>query len=331
MVKPIVFMFSGQGSQYYQMGKELYVQNPVLRKWMFKLEQIAQEISGYSIIEELYNEKKWVGEQFNRTLYTHPAIFMLEYALAQVLLEDGVEPDYVLGASLGEFTSAAIADVMRVEELLELVIKQAQAFESNCLSGGMIAIINDFSLFWETPLIYENSELASINFDSHFVISGSTDKLKIIEEFLQSKGIIYQVLPVSYGFHSSLIDSAANDYRDFLRGRSYQTPNIPLISGVYGTQLPQLPNEYFWEIARRPINFPEAIRGLEKERRQNLIYLDLSPGGTLANFAKRNIDINSQSEVYVIMTPFNQDSKNLAKVKEKLACRLSKTKFKIGT
>lgn len=322
MGKATVFMFSGQGSQYYHMGKELFAHHPVFRKWMLKLNKIATEVSGYSVIDQLYDKKKRVGESFDSTLYTHPAIFMVEYAMAQVLIEEGIEPEFVLGTSLGEFAAAAVAGVSDVRELLESVIWQAQAFESLCPKGGMLAILHDFSLFEETALIYDNSELASINYDSHFVISGKNDKLKVIKEFLNRKGFACMWLPVCHAFHSSLADPAANYYLDLHKNKIYLNPKIPMVSCLSGRMLIQIPKEYFWETVRNPIQFPEAIMVLEKEKRKNLVYLDSGPGGTMANFAKRNLDKSSQSEVYAVMTPFNQDLKNLAKIKEVLTWKI---------
>lgn len=313
MGKSVVFLFSGQGSHYYHMGKELFVRHPVFRKWMLKLDTIACEIIGESVLAKLYNEKKRTSEKFNRTLYTHPAIFMVEYALAQVLLECGVEPDFVLGTSMGEFVSAAISGSMDVKGTLTLLLKQAELFESHCSEGGMLAIIHHSGLYNETPLIYSNSELVSVNFDSHFVVSGNNSKLKIIERFLKEKSIIYQELPVSHGFHSSLIDSAATIYINFLKKYSYRNSQIPLVSGLYGNVVTSLSNDYFWNIAREPIQFPKAIQELENIGSH--IYLDLGPSGTLANFTKRNLDKSSQSESYAIITPFNQELRNLERIK----------------
>lgn len=330
MEKSTVFMFSGQGSQYYQMGRELFSHHLVFRKWMLKLNNVAQEVSGYSIIDQIYDEKKRFGELFNSTLYTHPAIFMVEYAMAQVLIEEGVEPEFVLGTSLGEFAAAAVAGVSDVGDLLESVIRQAQAFEGYCPKGGMLAIIHDFSLFQEISLIYDNCELASINSDSHFVISGETAKLKAIEGFLNSKSIACILLPVYHPFHSSLTDSAASRYLNFSKNKVLLKPKIPLVSCLHGKLLKHIQKEFFWDVVRKPIKFPEAIIELENEQRSNLVYLDLGPGGTLANFAKRNLDISSQSEVYAIMTPYNQDLKNLAKIKEVLTWKINNNKKQKG-
>ena len=152
MIKQCVFMFSGQGSQYYHMGRELFIKNSIFRKWMKKQDDIVHEIIGESVLDKLYDNEKRRHEVFNRILHTHPTIFMVEYAMAQIFIESGVEPDYVLGTSLGEFVSAAIAGVMCIEELLELILKQAEFFEDYCQSGGMIAILHDFKLFYETPI-----------------------------------------------------------------------------------------------------------------------------------------------------------------------------------
>jgi len=90
-------MFSGQGSQYYQMGKELFILHSTFRKWMLKMDDFVQAQIGTSIIDKIYNEKRGREEQFVRTLWIHPTIFMVEYALTQVLLEEGIKPDYVWG------------------------------------------------------------------------------------------------------------------------------------------------------------------------------------------------------------------------------------------
>ena len=309
MCKAIVFLFSGQGSQYYHMGKQLFNQHLVFHRWMLKMDDIVQQIIGKSIIAEMYDGKKQKYENFNRTLFTHPAIFMVEYSLVQVLLASGIKPDYVLGTSLGEFTAAAVSGIMKVEDILECLLKQAESFESLCENSGMLAIIDSPNLYHENLPVFKGSELASINYCSHFVVSGNNDKLKQIINFLKQKDVTYQLLPVSFGFHSSYIDAAGKMNTDFLKTKFFKKPAMPYISGLYGNQLNEISDTYFWDVVRKPVQFQKAVQKLEEN--QECTYLDLGPSGTLANFTKYNLSKDSISQCYPIITPFNQDLKNL--------------------
>jgi trans-AT polyketide synthase, acyltransferase and oxidoreductase domains len=321
MSNSIVFMFSGQGSQYYHMGQELFAQQPIFKNWMLKLNDIVYAITGESVLNKMYDGQKRRSEVFSRVLYTYPAVFMVEYALARVLIESGIIPDYVLGTSMGEFAAAATAGVMQVEEILQALLEQAKLFEASCPSGGMLAVLHDPSLYYEAPVIHQNSELASINYHCHFVISGKTEKLKEIEGFLRGKEIISQLLPVSYAFHSSLIDPVETAYKSYLNGLTYHPSQTSLVSCVSGQITEKLPNDYFWSICRKPIEFPKAIGELEK--RNNHIYLDLGPSGTLDNFTKQNLARDSRSKSYSIITPFKLELKNLAKIAEVLSVQTS--------
>jgi len=313
MNKPVIFMFSGQGSHYLKMGFEMFERHPTFKKWMLDLNEIASDTLGKSVLDKLYNKTKSKKDLFDQTLYSHPAIFMVEYALAQVLLEDGIEPDYVLGTSMGEFASAAVAGVMNYEELLIALIKQAEVLEKHCQPGGMTAILHSSALFNETPQLFNNSELASQNFHSHFLVSGKRDSLKHIEKWLRDKNITHQTLPVSIGFHSPLIEPAAPIYADFLRQKTYQPPTIPFISCAEAGILTSLSQNYLWEVIRKPILFQQTIQALEKK--QAYTYLDIGPAGTLANFVKYNLAKDSQSKSFPILTPFGQSLPNLEKVK----------------
>jgi len=234
-------MFSGQGSHYYHMGLEMFEQHPTFKKWMLDLNEIASDMLGESVLTKLYDKTKSKSDLFDQTRYSHPAIFMLEYALVQVLLEDGIEPYYVLGTSMGEFACAAVAGILPVDEALKALIKQAQVLETHCQKGGMTAIVNKTTLFNDLPQLFNDSELASVNFHSHFVVSGKPESLQDIENFLQKKNIVYQRLPVSIGFHSGLIEPAMPIYMDFLKQKTYQLAKIPFISCACADKLDLIP------------------------------------------------------------------------------------------
>lgn len=227
-------------------------------------------------------------------------------------MEKGVTPNCVLGTSLGEFTAAAVAGVIEVEDALECLVKYAELCETHCQKGGMLSIIHQPELYDETPLMYENSELVSFNFHSHFVVAGENDKLKIIGGFLKEKGISYQVLPVSYAFHSSLMDPISEIYKNHLKTKRYQTPQIPLVSGIHGDFITKIPADYFWNVTRKPIRFLKAMNKLESIGSH--LYLDLGPAGTLSNFIKYILGEDRELESFSVMTPFIDDLKNFEQV-----------------
>lgn len=312
MRRPIVFMFSGQGSQYYHMGKELYLENAGFRYWMSKLNDLICRNFGISIIDEIYNPTVNRTDKFDNITYTHPAIFMIEYSLAQMLIESGIEPDYLLGASLGEFTAAAITGVLALDKSLECIFRQVELLKSLCQSGGMMAIIHHVDLYDECA-VFLDSELAAYNYPEHFVIAGTKQKISEVAAYLKNKEVFHYILPVTYGFHSSNIDPIKSQYLKILSSYSFKKPEIPIISASLSSRVKAASPEYFWNVARKPIFFQETIIKLEESF--DFAYIDLGPAGTLANFVKRNLNGESSSQVYDILTPFGQDIGKLEKIK----------------
>jgi len=312
----VVFMFSGQGSQYFQMGKELFEKNDTFRRWMVRLDEIARRCSGQSVIDTLYSDAHRKSDPFDRTLSTHPAIFMMEYSLAQTLMERGVRPDVVLGASLGSFAAAAVAGFLDVEDALSAVIRQATAFEEWCEPGGMIAILADPALFAE-EFFRCRSELAAINFSSHFVVTAKRPDLAMIEAELKSRTIAYQRLPVSFAFHSKWIDEAKAPFVSSMRSVARKQNRLPLVCCDQTATVAELSDDYLWNVVRRPIRLLETIARLEREGARR--YIDSGPAGTLATFLKYGLPAATTSTVQSILTPYGFDQKNLAAVPASIA------------
>jgi trans-AT polyketide synthase/acyltransferase/oxidoreductase domain-containing protein len=305
--KHLVFLFSGQGSQYYHMGEELYLHHSVFRKWMDYQDRIMIDLMGESILQRLYDDKRKISDFFDCIRYSQPSIFMVEYALSRVLVEQGLEPDAVLGSSLGEFSAAAVSGIISLEDAVEMVVKQVKIIEASCPEGegGMMTILHSPSLYYENPLLHNHTELAAVNFPDHFVISGKKEALKEIENFLKKRNITTQFLPVSFAFHSSLIEPAGPAYCSYLKEKSFQRPNCTFVSAANGKAIYEIPGDYFWQVVRQPVVFPEALKHLEET--QSYLYLDLGPSGTLANFVKNNLPDNSRSTFFSFMSPFGSD------------------------
>ena len=312
MTQKIIFMFSGQGSQYYMMGKWLYENNSLFKGWMKKLDRMVSDILGETICEKIYDANKKIYDPFDRTLYSHPAIFMLEYSLAQLLLHEGIEPFGVFGVSMGEFAAAAIAGVLSLDEAIDAVVKQAIRIEEDCEKGEMYAVLADQTIFQNTPMLQEICELAAVNFNSHFVISVKKENTGEIEKLLDKHNICYEKLPVSHAFHSSLMDPAEESYKKVLNNLKCKVPNVYFFSSIYADILNHVPEVYFWEIARKPILFQRAIQGMRDQ--DDYLYLDLGPAGTLSNFVKYNLGLEKKLLAFPIITPFGNEKKNLQSI-----------------
>ncbi len=296
-----VFMFSGQGSHYFQMGRALFDGNDTFRAWMLRLDEIARQALGDSIVETLYSDGRSKGDPFDRTLLSHPAILMVEYALAQTLISEGVFPDMVLGVSLGSFVAAAMAGCLGVEEALTAVIRQAMAIEESCERGGMTAILGNPALF-EEEFLSGRSELAAINFSSHFVVSARQQDLGEIEAVLKQRNVAYQRLPVSFAFHSRWIDGAKEPFVAFMQTVHCKPPRLPIWCCDRSAMVADLSGDYFWDVVRQPMRFRETIARLEAERPRR--YVDAGPAGTLATFLKYGMPASSRSTAHAILTPF---------------------------
>lgn len=306
-----VFMFSGQGSQYPGMGRSLFDKNPVFRASMLQLDAIARELSGQSIVDALYSTDSGALARFERTLLTHPAIFMVEHATAQALQHAGVVPDIALGASLGSFAAASLAGVISVEDALSAIIGQARALEARCRPGGMIAILADPALYDE-PFLAARSEIAGVNFSSHFVVAAPWDKCAVIEAELHARSISSQRLPVAFAFHSRWIDEARSSFESFTESLALKPARLPLMCCSRAQLLLELSPSYFWEVARHPIRFQEAVAKLECAGTYK--YIDVGPAGTLATFLKYTLPSSSGSTAHAVLTRYGRDQHRWAAV-----------------
>lgn len=311
----IVFMFSGQGSQYFQMAKELYRQDPVFTEWLDRLDRIVVGLLGKSVVDAVYSPDRKIGDPFDDLQLSHPAIVMWEYAMAQSLIEDGIEPDFVFGTSLGEYVAAAVAGILPVEDILRLIVEQAEIVLSHCPEGRMLTILDSPQLFRQNAYLFQHSELASVNYHSHFVVSGTTSNISAICAHLKGAEISHQVLPVPYAFHSSLVNAAQTPFLNAVgAARYFNSPIFPYVSGVTGNEVEEFDAAYFWDVVRQPIRLPEAVSFLETCG--PCAYVDLGPSGTNANFVKYNLPESTASKCFPLLSPFGGGKKRHQAFKE---------------
>lgn len=204
---PTVFMFGGQGSQHYHMARELFEQQHMFRRLLLEMDAFVRAQIGLSVVSVLYDERRSKIDPFDRIRLTHPAIVMVELALAQTLIVHDVTPDYVLGASLGSFAAAAVAGCVSVEEVLRAALAQAGAIETCCQKGGMLAVLADPGLH-QSDAILRQSEIAAVNSSRHFVVACEASTMPSVEGRLRQLRVGFQRLPVSYPFHPRWMEPA---------------------------------------------------------------------------------------------------------------------------
>lgn len=314
-----IFMFSGQGSQNYHMGKQLYENNLMFRYWLDRLDELYRQITGVSLVKEMYNPPN-KREVFSNIIMTHPGIFMVEYALARTLIEDGIIPDYVIGTSVGEYAASAIAGCITYEEALYSLIEQSQQLLRLAPKGKMVSVLTHIDVYNQMELLQEITSLVSINFPKNFTIAYLESNGELIENTLKDIGALIYILPVEYAFHSKFIDEIKPSYKCVLDKIQYRKPKIPLLSCVSGQIENQLNTNYLWDVVRQPIQFTKALKNLLNND-DEFAFIDVGPSGTLYNFTKYNLKDTDGISLHMILTPYHKDIENYNNTVDKLYSR----------
>lgn len=306
----VVLLFDGQGSQYYSMGKDLFNTSAVFRNTLLELDATAYRVMGQSVIEHLYHTEDTV---FDKLRLSHPALFMVQYALAMTLQEEfDIHPAYTLGIDVGEAVAAAVSGAIDPAEMLLAVIDQAAALEDHCEKGGMVTLLptaSDLKAPPETDKMYEAATLVTVNYCGHFTLSASVEALREIQHHLNSNGILYRHLPVNIALHSPLIDAAKNAFLESSGHLKPHKPQVPFISGIHARELHLLTPHYWWQTIREQTRFSDAIRLLESEGQY--FYIDCSPLSALQGICKHIIPRGSHSAWFSIMNPAHEGMQNL--------------------
>jgi len=287
--RSVVFMFSGQGSQYVNMAREIYETETTFRKQVEQCSTLLQPHLGLDLRDILYpsDEKTEAAtEKLKQTAITQPALFVIEYALAQLWMFWGINPVGMIGHSIGEYVAATLAGVLSLEEALKLVAARGRLMQS-LSSGAMLSV--RLSVEDMQPLLTDELSFAAHNAPHLCVVSGTITAIEALVVQLEAQHIEYRRLHTSHAFHSSMMAPILVAFREQVTQVNLHPPQIPYISNLSGTWITATQTtdpEYWCQHLRQTVRFSEGLQTLMEDTEH--AYLEIGPGRGLATLARQH-------------------------------------------
>jgi len=298
--RPLAFLFPGLGNHHPGMAGELYRSEAVVRGEIDRCAEILRPWLGLDLRRVLCEgtapRRSLLGRrsaahagglgELGRTAIAQPAVFVVEYALARLLMHWGLRPQAMIGYSIGEYVAACLAGVMSLEDALRLVARRARLIE-NLPAGAMLAVpLAESELL---PRLVPGLSLAALDGPHLSVVAGTRDEVAALDGRLAAEGVVCLWLDAAHAFHSHLMEPAAAALRDLASRLALRPPEIPYLSNVTGTWITAeqaTDPEYWSRHLCQTVRFGEGLGELLRE--PGRILAEVGPGSSLSVLVRQH-------------------------------------------
>ena len=286
---PVAFMFSGQGAQYVNMGKDLYESEALFKEEVDNCCRILENHLNLDLKTLLFPSKEMEEEaaaKLNQTYITQPALFVIEYGLAKLWMHWGVQPTAMVGHSIGEYVAACLSGVMSLEDALKLVAARGKLMQ-NMPAGAMLSVHLDENGL--QPYLSESVSIGAINSEGAAVLSGTFEAIENVEKQLGAAKVEFRRLHTSHAFHSAMMDPVIDTFTGLVEQTVLNEPQRPYLSNLSGTWITReqaLDPSYYAQHLRNAVRFMDNAGKLLED--DQMILLEVGPGTSLSTLARRH-------------------------------------------
>ena len=321
----VALLLAGQGSQIPGMGRALHESQPAYRQMLEELSAAAGLIQGRSLVQWSRDADADPAD-LAQTAVAQPLLVAFGISLVHQLRAWGVQPDAVLGHSVGELAAAAVSGALSPAEAVRFAAQRGSLMQEHCAPGAMAAVLGaEADVSSVIALAAGELSLAAVNGPAHFVISGAAVAIDAAVSTLSERGCRVRRLEVSHAFHSSMMAPALDSLRTAAATLTPKPQQTPLLSTVTGEWTPTFDAPYLGEHARQPVLFGPTVQRLLDEGYDT--FLEVGPDTTLSGLVRSMVRASSDEqdiEVLSVMEGHVHDSAALIRVVGRLwACGAS--------